>query len=245
MQYLEIDREHSAESARYALLRRLAPALRHQMAGGFQPVTMMAAIIEKRLQAAAPDLPALAKTSKDVRQLAMAATRTSLDLIGWIAPDPEARVPLCKGVHEGLHLITTELSFRGFKCVDETGSMTAQVALGPMRGVFVAALLAITDAVAKPATVRVTAQAQGADVVVTILLTEIDTTAAESGGSSGTGGSTGLGLATAPDDDFLLSVMTYRKIAWADVESIAPFDGVTLLQHTPNHIELRLAADAG
>ena len=98
MQYLMTDLEQSAEGPRYALLRRLAPALRHQMAGGFQPVTMMAAIIEKRLQAAAPDLPALARTSKDVRQLAITATRASLDLIGWIAPDPEARVPLAQGV---------------------------------------------------------------------------------------------------------------------------------------------------
>ena len=54
------DLTRNAEAPRYALLRRLVPAIRHQMAGSFQPVTMMAAIVEKRLLAASPDLPALA-----------------------------------------------------------------------------------------------------------------------------------------------------------------------------------------
>ena len=77
MKYPTIDSERNAESAQYALLRRLAPAIRHQLAGSLQPVTLMAAIMEKRLKAAAPDLPALGKTCGEVRQLAIAASRTS------------------------------------------------------------------------------------------------------------------------------------------------------------------------
>ena len=226
MQYLKTDLEQSAEGPRYALLRRLAPALRHQMAGGFQPVTMMAAIIEKRLQAAAPDLPALAKTSKDVRQLAIAATRTSLDLIGWLAPDSEAEVALNKGVEEGLHLVATELSFRGFKCVNQTEGVAVDVALTHMRGVFAAALLAVTDAAAMPATVLVTAQPEGVDVVVTIALGEINPTAAAA-------------TTMSPDEDFHLSLATYRKIDWADVEAMAAADGVAL-QHAATDVVLRL-----
>ena len=225
MQDPSIDLKQSAEGPRYALLRRLAPAIRHQMAGSLQPVTMMAAIIEKRLLAAVPDLPALAKTSNDVRQLAMAATRASLDMIGWIAPDPEAHVPLFKGVQEGLHLVATELSFRGFKCVNQTEGVALDVMLTHVRGVFVAALLAVTDAAAMPATVLVTAQPDGVDVVVTLALTDVNTTA----------GAT----ATAPDEDFHLSLATYRKIDWTDVEAMAAADGVAL-QHASANVVLRL-----
>ena len=39
-----------AEGPRYALLRRLAPAIRHDMAGSLQPISMVAAMLEKRLQ---------------------------------------------------------------------------------------------------------------------------------------------------------------------------------------------------
>ena len=157
MQHPPIDSKRNTEASRYALLRRLAPAIRHQMAGGLQPVTMMTAIIEKRLQAATPDLPAVVKTSSDVRALATAATRSSLDLMGWIACDPEARVPLDKGIHDALHLVATELSFRGFKCVNQAESVTTAVALNHVRGVFVAALLALTDAAPSPGNLRVTA----------------------------------------------------------------------------------------
>ena len=229
MQYLKTDLEQRAEGPRYALLRRLAPAIRHQMAGGFQPVTMMTAIIEKRLKAVTPDLPALAKTSNDVRQLAIAATRTSLDLIGWLAPDPEAHVALSKGVEEGLHLVATELSFRGFKCINQTEGVAVDVALIHMRGVFVAALLAVTDAAPMPTTVLVTAQPDGMDVVVTLTLSNINTAA----------GATETASSTAPDEDFHLSLATYRKIDWTDVEAMAAADGVAL-QHASANVVLRL-----
>ena len=37
------------EAARYALLRPVAPTLRHHLAGEFQPLGMMAALMERRL----------------------------------------------------------------------------------------------------------------------------------------------------------------------------------------------------
>lgn len=225
-----MDLKRDAEASRYALLRRLAPAMRHQMAGALQPATLMAALIEKRLKAAAPDLPAVAKTSSDLRQFATAATRSSLDLMGWIAPDPEARVLLDKGVQEGLHLVATELSFRGFKCASQTQGMGLEVALSPMRGVFAAALLALTDAAAKPANVVVTAQPEGHDVVVTVTLMPFDT--------AGTA-ATASEIATAPDEEFQLSIAAYRKIDWSDVEAMAAADGLAF-QHGPTTVRLRL-----
>jgi hypothetical protein len=226
MQYLPNQLERNAEASRYALLRRVSPAMRHQMAGSFQPVTMMAAIIEKRLLAASPNLPALAKTSNDVRTLATAATRSSLDLMGWIAPDPDARVPLDKGIDDALHLVATELSFRGFKCANLTQGVVDEVALSHARGVFVAAVLALTDAAAAPATVRLTARREGNHLVVTIALTDRDT-AAE----------------TAPNEESQLILAAYRKIDWSDVEAMATAEGVSV-QNTPTQAILRVCVAA-
>ena len=224
MQDPSIDLKRKAEASRYALLRRLAPAIRHQMAGSFQPVTMMAAIIEKRLLAATADLPALAKTSGEVRALATSATRSSLDLMGWIAPDAEARVALGKGIHDTLHLVATELSFRGFKFVNQAEGLATEVALHQMRGVLVAGLLALTDAAASPGNVLLTARREGQDMVVTMALAPAGPAAA---------------AASAPSEEFHVGLATYRQLEWDDVEAIATSDGVAF-QHAATHLELRL-----
>ena len=192
--------------------------MRHQMAGGFQPVAMMAAIIEKRLRAASPDLPALVKTSSNVRALATAATRSSLDLMGWIAPDLEARVPLDQAIQDALHLVATELSFRGFKFVNQTEGVATEVALHHVRGVLVAALLALTDAAVSPANVLLTAGREGQDMVVTLALTDVGTAA----------------TATALSEEFHVSLATYRKIDWEDVQAMAAADGVSFTQTAAN-----------
>lgn len=207
-----IDLKRGAEASRYALLRRLAPAMRHQLAGSFQPVTMMVAIIEKRLKAVSPDLPAVAKTSSDVRALASAAHRASLDLMGWIAPDPEATVPLDTGIDDALNLLATELSFRGFRCVNETGGVTTPVALHHIRGTAVAALLALTDAAPSQANVRITAEREGDVIAVTMALTELATA-----------------LNGSQPDEFKVSLASYRQIEWDDVRAMAAADDVVLM----------------
>ncbi|MBC7649266.1 MAG: hypothetical protein H7197_09170, partial [Vitreoscilla sp.] len=50
-----------AEAACYAVLRRLMPVLRHDVAGALQPVRMLLMVLERRMQAAEPDLEAIAK----------------------------------------------------------------------------------------------------------------------------------------------------------------------------------------
>lgn len=227
MQDPQIDLKRNAEGSRYAVLRRLAPAMRHQLAGSFQPVGLMAAIVEKRLQTATPDVAALAKTSSDVRTLATAATRSSLDLMGWIAPDPEAQVPLGQGIHDTLHLVATELSFKGFTCVDQTPGMTTPVALSQVRGVFVAALLALIDAALSPTPFTVTAQREGGALAVTVTLTEAPT-ASES----------------ASRDEFQLNLTSYRNISWDEVDAIAAADGVAL-EHNAMAFVLRLPVVRG
>ena len=223
------DLKRSAESARYALLRRLQPAMRHQMAGGFQPVTMLAAIIEKRLLAAMPDMAALARTSGEVRALSTAATRLSLNLMGWIGSDPAAKVPLDTGVLDALHLVATELSIRGLACVNQTAGADAEVAVNHLRGAFVAGLMALTDAAPLPAKFLLSARREGPDMLLTIELTDEPNQA----------------VATTSDPSFRVNLPIYRKIDWDDVEAIAAADGIVLKRtatslalHLPIHLPI-------
>lgn len=227
MQISSIELEHRAEAARYALLRRLLPAMRHDMASGFQPVTMMATIVEKRLLTATPDLSTLVKNSSDIRTLAIAATRSSLDLMGWMALDPNARVGLGQGIMDTLHLIATEFSFKGFKFVNQTEGEVIEVGRDHLRGVFVAALLALTDAKVAEATstanILLTAARDGQVMLVTISLTDVVATSG----------------AIAPHEEFLIGLAAYRNIDWDDVQAIADADGLSVI-HESGRVKLRL-----
>ena len=227
MQISSIDLEHRAEAARYALLRRLAPAMRHDMAGGFQPVMMLATIVEKRLLCATPDFPTLVKNSNEMRTLAIAATHSSLDLMGWLAFDTGARMGLGQGISEAIHLLATELSFRGFKFVNHTENVDTEVRRDHLRGAFVVALLALTDEAVLPANIGITADRDGQDMLVTISLTDAGAT---------------LGDIT-PNEEFNIARAAYRKIDWDDVQAIADIDGLTV-KHEAASVLLRLLIPA-
>jgi len=79
-------KERLAEAARYALMRRLLPAIRHNLAGTLQPIGMMSAMLERRIKAAAPDMALLAKNTQALTTLSREAAATSLNLMTWLAP---------------------------------------------------------------------------------------------------------------------------------------------------------------
>lgn len=88
-------KEKLAESARYALLRRLAPVLRHYVAGSLQPLSMMAILLEKRLQIPSPDLAALARNSSQLNTAARDAS--SACMTGDLARTQHKRVGNSRG----------------------------------------------------------------------------------------------------------------------------------------------------
>ena len=212
--------ERLAEAARYALMRRLLPAIRHNIAGSLQPVGMMAAMLERRMQAAAPDLVQLGKSSQALNTLAREAVATSVNLMNWLAPKDNELVALNGAVEESLGMIAAELSFRGFFVMNQTSGMQASLPRGIFRSVFTASLMALTDRVENAADVVVTAESTGSRTQLTITLAP--------------GGRTelaGMGV-RAP---------TYRSIDWDDVQALANAEGVGL-SHDSNCAQLRYCA---
>lgn len=205
----------AVESARYALLRRLAPALRHNMAGSLQPVSMIAAMLEKRLLAPAPDLAAIAKNSHAIGTLSREAAAACMDLMTWLAPKEQALVAVGTGVADSVSLLVTELSFRGFSVRNETGEVPGQVLRSALRNVFMAGLVALTDAAKAPAEVLLTAHIDGEDMVLAISL-----------------------LATEGETMSTGSSPAYRNLHWSDVQALADAEAVGL-EYSPGRLELR------
>lgn len=208
-------RERLAEAARYALLRRLAPALRHNMAGSLQPIAMMAALLEKRLQKPDPDMPTLAKNSAALGGLSRDAALSCMNLMAWLAPKNNDPVVLETSIEEAISLLTTELSFRGFSLVNETAGVQAELPCSVVRNVFMATLVALTDTGMAPATVLVTAKSTDGELTITISLVATE-------GESMPG-----------------AIAAYRELEWADVEVLAEADSVGLTRDT-GRAELRL-----
>ena len=96
------------EAARYALLRRLMPAIRHHLVGEFQPIGMIAAMMERRLQAATPNLVSLRDNSSMLGELSRTAAGKCTDLLTWIAPPKNASTRLDAGVLDCLNVLSTE-----------------------------------------------------------------------------------------------------------------------------------------
>lgn len=192
------------EAARYALLRRLAYAMRHHMVVHLQPIGMITEVLERRLQSPAPDLAQVHDGLAKVRMHAHAAVESSIEVVGWLAPEDGRLVALDAGVAECVDLLRSQLNFRGFTLRDETPGVSVEVARCAIRSVLPGALLALTDRAASPADVRMTANRRDRQTVIDVQLVQAQGAA---------------GYAGAPH---------YRLLEWADVEAIADAEGVGL-----------------
>lgn len=205
------------ESARYALLRRIAPALRHHMAGTLQPIGMISAIMERRLQAAEPDLTALRDSSKSIGTLSRSAASAGMNLITWVVPKENGVVSLQAGVEECVGLLATDLAFRGFTLVNNIGPSDALTSVGALRTVFTAALITLTDSARSPASVVLSSEPDHDQTWVRITVNCKDG-------------------ATGSDDP-----QSYRKLGWDDVNVLAAAEQVRL-SHGADRVEMRFSA---
>jgi len=133
------------ESARYSLLQRLVPAIRHHLMGEFQSVGVLAAMMDRRLQAATPHLVSLREDSLSLGNVSTKAASSSVNLMTWIAPDKSATLKVDAGVNECLGLLSTELRLKGFVIVNEVHDCDAEIFSTALRSVLTAALIALSD----------------------------------------------------------------------------------------------------
>jgi len=156
------------EAARYALLRRLALAMRHHMVVHLQPMGMITELVERRLQTPNPDLAQIQDSMGKIHELSRAAVDSCLDVVTWLAPVPGAKVTLDEGAQEVLGLLRSNFSFRGFPLAETLGGVTVEVPRSCVRHVLPAVLLALTDRAPPPAQVQVTTLEADGQGIVTV-----------------------------------------------------------------------------
>lgn len=197
--------QHRAEAARYTILRRLAPCLRHHMVRYLQPISMIYEVIDHRRAVVKPDLPTLYSNAEKINGYAKAALQQCLDVSNWLAPDDGEVIAVGHGVSECVELMSASLNFRGYHVVNEVGNLDLHVGRDALRMLLTASLMAATDALADAAElVLKVARSDHQSVELEMLVEPVKGGPAES-----------------YEDG-------YRKIVWSDVEALARAEDVTL-----------------
>jgi hypothetical protein len=193
----------AAEAARYALLRRLAPSMRHHLVVNLQPIGMICEVIERRLRAPAPDLAHVQDSAGKINGFAKAALAACVDVVGWLAPD-DSTTTLEAALRESTSLLATSFGFRGYALRGEAQPSAGTLRRMPIRSLLPAALIHCTDEQPAPAdlVVRCVAEPDAGLVQVTVQPTQ--------GGQA------------------VVMEPAYRKITWADVQALADAEGVQL-----------------
>lgn len=194
--------DRAVEATRYAVLRRLALAMRHQMVVHLQPIGMITEVMERRLKAPAPDLAQVHESMGKIHGFSRAAVEACLDVITWLAPDGERKVALGTGVQECTALLRSNFSFLGFELRHEAGEGLPEVSLAGLRNVLPACLLMVADETRAPARVVVSARAESGRGAVDIRI------------EAGEGP---VGFSGDPP---------YRTLQWPEVEALARAEGI-------------------
>lgn len=204
------------EAARYAVLRRLAPCLRHHMVRPLQPIGLIYGVMRHKLSVAEPDLQLVREEAEKINEFVKAALEECMDMGSWLAPEPGAVTDIESGVRECVGLMATMLHFCGFRLVNEVEELPVQVLRDPLRMVLGAALFELTDAMDEPATVTIRARASRSEVIVTLQTDFIGDGQLDRYGEG------------------------YRKLLWADVQALALSEHVGLSRQG-SQVALRFA----
>lgn len=198
------EQSDSEEGARYALLQRLAPALQHHMMGQFQSMGMIAAMMEKRLQSADPDMVSVRKDCASLSSVSQTAVSSIINMMTWIEPQPASTMKFDAGVKECLGLLSTQFRFKGFAIVNEVPEIDAGVSSRALRSVLSATLIALSDLSQAPADLVIQAQALADSVELTITLRATNRSTKN------------------------VYPAAYRLLKWRDVQTLAEAEAVKL-----------------
>jgi len=134
----------AADGIRYAVLRRLAPGIRHSLMGELQAIQFLAELAARQLQASADP----AKIQDGLSHI-IAQTRNTVgtcrSIVEWLRPDAGATTALGEGVAQCLKLAGDDWPLRGVEATTRLQATDVLVDKAALRELLTASLIALTD----------------------------------------------------------------------------------------------------
>ena len=158
----------NADAARYVVLRRLAPALKHDMVVNLQATAMMAEVMGARLDRGLSLDADLQKNLTRMNRLTREAVAGCLAVATWIEPADDETVDLAAGVQECVAVLRSNFSFRGFDIAHDEVEPGFPVSRAILRNHLVAAMLYLSDAATAPCEVVISHSCTAAEVSITV-----------------------------------------------------------------------------
>ena len=196
-----------AEAARYGVLRRLGPVLKHDMVVNLQAISMMAEVLNARIERNSPNPADFQANISKLNRLARDAVASCLKVAAWIEPGEDQGVRLSEGIDECLALLAGNFNFRGFTVSREVANEDFQVWRIALRNLLVASLLALTDAAGGACDVRVRAEARNGFAEISVRVTP-----------------------RGHEADAMVFEPSYRLLDWSDVQALAAAESVELVR---------------
>ncbi len=195
----------ASEAARYAVLRRIGPALKHDLVVNLQAVAMMAEVLAARLDKGQPSPEDLEQQVGRIHRIAREAVANSLKVAAWVDPGEEEGVGLREGVEEAIGLVRSHFGFRGFGVRAQWPSQELEVSRPVLRELLVAGLVHLSDLGDDPAEMLVRARVEGEAAVLAL---------------------TRESLPEVADPETIGQALGYRRLQAADVQALAHAAGV-------------------
>jgi hypothetical protein len=136
---------YRAESACYSILRRVAPVLRHDVAGLMQPVRLLVTVLERRLMKPDFNLSAVQENIATIGQLTKQASAGFNNAIAWMSMDNDTPIDLSNAIDELLKLLAFELDSAALSVLNEIPKDKLNVSQRLLRTVLAGIVLAFCD----------------------------------------------------------------------------------------------------
>lgn len=171
------------EAARYAVLRRVGPALRHDLIVNLQAVSMMTEVITARLDRGLPPLEDLQHHLGRIQRATREAVADALRVASWLAPPEDDGIDLREGLHECVALVRSGLEYRGFPVQAESPAPGFEVSRSALRLLLLSGLMLLSDQTREAGALRVSAQVDATHA--TLILQRVATSAPQEEASQG------------------------------------------------------------
>lgn len=198
-----------ADTVRYALMQRIAPAMRHNMVANLQPIGMIYEFMEHRMAHERGDILEVRESAGRISHFAKAALSSCIETMTWLERDSGVMVGVAQAVGESVDMLSRTFGFMGFKIVNEVADGDGRVPRDAIRHTLTAALLAAVDSAEVPSDLILQSKVGEYDLAISLV------------------------VAAAPQSGRTLQAFdeSCRRLNWDDVEAVAHAEAVGFVRH--------------
>jgi hypothetical protein len=189
------------DAIRYAVLRKLAPGLRHALMGELQAIQLSAEFAARVLRAGIDPAEVRDSLGRIPHQCGN-AVKTGRSLIESLQPERGASVAVGECVGQALKLAGEDWFLRGIEATSDVPDADVQVSKAVLQELLIVALLVLTDMYDQSADLHVSVRTAGDHVDVVVRARAAERTAS------------------------IPPALPYRKLGWADLKLVAGVHGV-------------------